>query len=289
VVDLAPDDDGFLVTTSQGPIRARTVVLATGGLSLPKTGSDGAGYGFARRFGHTIVATTPALAPLLLDAGGDGIRTALSGVTHTVRLDLRVNGVVETRIAGSMLWTHFGVSGPAVLDMSRHWLRGRLDGPGLRLHASLCPDDTFDTLEARWLDLGRRQPRISIQTALSTMLPTSLGCALLESLNLRPELTLAELSRADRRRVVHVMLELPLPVIDSRGYTYAEATAGGVDLSEIDPSTMESRRCPRLYLVGEILDVDGRIGGFNFQWAWSSAHVAARALARRLTGAPSRP
>jgi predicted Rossmann fold flavoprotein len=280
VVNVAPDDGGFLVTTSQGPIHSRTVVLATGGLSLPKTGSDGAGYEFARRFGHTIVPTTPALAPLLLERGSSEIHTALSGVTHTVRLDLRVNGSVETRIPGSMLWTHFGVSGPAALDISRHWLRGQLQGLALQLHASLCPNDTFDTLEAHWLDLARRQPRISIQTALSTVLPASLASTVIEGLDLRPQQTLAELSRADRRRLVRAMLELPLAVIDSRGYSYAEVTAGGVDLAEIDPSTMESRRCKGLYLVGEILDVDGRIGGFNFQWAWSSAHVAARALSR---------
>jgi predicted Rossmann fold flavoprotein len=287
VTDVTPDGSGFQVTTSRGPLRVRTVVLATGGLSLPKTGSDGAGYSFARRLGHSIVPTTPALAPLLLEADHQASLARLSGITLPVRLDLRVNGVVGTRIAGSMLWTHFGVSGPVVLDMSRHWLRGRLNQHVLQLHASLCPNESFDTLEARWIDLARQQPRISVQTALSTMLSASLGSALLERLGLTPAETLAALTRADRRRLVHTMLELPLPVLDSRGYSYAEATAGGVDLGEIDPSTMESRRCPGLYLVGEILDVDGRIGGFNFQWAWSSAHVAARALARRCGGESS--
>jgi predicted Rossmann fold flavoprotein len=275
VVDVAPDQGDFLVTTSQGSIRARHVVLATGGLSLPKSGSDGAGYALARRFGHAIVPPTPALAPLLLENG----RAALSGVTHPVRLDLRVSGAIAARVAGSMLWTHFGISGPAALDISRHWLRARLNGLPVQLQASLCPADTFESLEKSWLELARRQPRISVQTALSTMLPSSLGSAVLDSLGLGPEQTLAGLSREDRRRIVHAMLELPLPVTDSRGYSYAEATAGGVDLGEINPTSMESRRWKGLYLVGEILDVDGRIGGFNFQWAWSSAHVAARAIA----------
>ena len=287
---VAADDGGFLVTTSQGPLRARSVVLATGGLSLPKTGSDGAGYEFARRFGHTIIPTTPALAPLVLDAAKAAALAALSGVTLPVRLDLRVNGAVTARLPGSLLWTHFGVSGPVVLDMSRHWLRSRLDGGAPDLHASLCPDDSFDSLDAKFIELSRRQPRISIQTALSTMLAASIGTALAERLQLPSETTLAELSRADRRQLVHAMVELPLPVTDSRGYAFAEATAGGVDLSEINPSTMESRRRPGLFLVGEILDVDGRIGGFNFQWAWSSAYVAARTLATRRAGAePARP
>jgi predicted Rossmann fold flavoprotein len=280
VLDVAQEDGRFLVTTSHGPVRAHRVVLATGGLSLPKTGSDGAGLAMARSFGHTIVPTTPALAPLVLE-DRPGTHAGLSGVTHIVRLNLRVEGGSVTRITGSMLWTHFGVSGPVALDLSRHWLRARLEGRGVELHATLCPEDTFQTLEARWLELARRQPRISVQTALSTMVPASLGSALTALAAVPALQTLAELGRVERRRLVHLMLELPLPVVDSRGYSYAEATAGGVELTEIDPSTMQSRRCHGLYLVGEMLDVDGRIGGFNFQWAWCSAMVAARALAGR--------
>ena len=284
VLEVAAAPGGYLLTTAGGEIRSRAVVLATGGLSLPKTGSDGGGYEVARRFGHTIVPTTPALAPLLLpDAAG--IHAELSGVSQNVGLELRVNGRVQQRTSGSMLWTHFGISGPAVLDMSRHWLRARANGHAPELFASLSPDDTFETLETRWIALARQQPRISIQTSLATMLPAALGSAITGRLAIAKTLRLSDLSRDDRRRLVHAILELPLGVTDSRGYNFAEATAGGVDLSEIEPSTMESRKCGGLYLVGEILDVDGRIGGFNFQWAWSTARVAARALARRFPAA----
>ena len=280
VLEVAAAPGAYVLSTARGAIRARAVVLATGGLSLPKTGSDGAGYEMARRFGHTIVPTTPALAPLLLSDAG-GFHTGLSGVSQTVGLELRMNGRVQTRTSGSMLWTHFGISGPAALDMSRHWLRARTKGSAPELLASFSTDDTFETLETRWIDLARQQPRISIQTALATMLPAALGSALLDRLALTRTLRLSDLSRDDRRGLVHAILELPMAVTDSRGYNFAEATAGGVDLREIEPSTMESRKCGGLYLVGEILDVDGRIGGFNFQWAWSTARVAARALARR--------
>jgi predicted Rossmann fold flavoprotein len=180
-----------------------------------------------------------------------------------------------------MLWTHFGISGPAALDMSRHWLRARVNGESAQLSANLCPGHTFDTLEALWLDLARRQPRTSLQTALATMLPAAVATSLLESVDLSSSGSLSEFNRTDRRRLVHAMLELPMAVADSRGYSYAEATAGGVELTEIDPASMESRKREGLFLVGEILDVDGRIGGFNFQWAWATARVAARALARR--------
>jgi len=280
VLEVAAAGGAYLLRTTRGEVRARAVVLATGGLSLPKTGSDGAGYEMARRFGHTIVPTTPALAPLLLSDAG-GIHTGLSGVSQTVGLELRVNERVQTRTSGAMLWTHFGISGPAALDMSRHWLRARANGEAPELLASLSADDTFETLETRWIDLARQQPRISIQTALATMLPAALGSAIIDRLSLASTLRLSDLSRDDRRRLVHAIMELPMAVTDSRGYNFAEATAGGVDLSEIEPSTMESRKSGGLYLVGEILDVDGRIGGFNFQWAWSTARVAARALARR--------
>jgi predicted Rossmann fold flavoprotein len=270
---------GFELDTAAGLLRARAVVLATGGLSLPKTGSDGAGLAFARAFGHTIVPTTPALAPLVL--GDAESRAVLSGVTAPVRLDLTVAGVGAARIRGSMLWTHFGISGPAALDLSRHWLRAELAGAAPAVTASLCPDDTFETMDARWQTLVRRQPRASVQTALATLLPASLATQVLAGSSIAAAAPLATLTRDDRRALVHALLGWPLPVAGSRGYGYAEATAGGVELSEIDPSTMESRRRRGLFLVGEMLDVDGRLGGFNFQWAWSSAMVAGRALARR--------
>jgi predicted Rossmann fold flavoprotein len=280
VLDVAAKDGRFLVTTSRGPIAAGAVVLGTGGLSLPKTGSDGAGYALARQFGHSIVSTTPALVGLVLDADTPhSLHREVSGVAHEARLDLRVNGAVVTRVRGSLLWTHFGISGPAALDMSRHWLRAREDGGAPQVTAALVPDHTFEGLDARWLALVRTQPRASIQTALSSMLPGSLASVLLDRLNVAGRGTLADLPRDVRRRLVHALLEWPMPVTGSRGYSYAEVTAGGVSLDEIDPGTMQSRLMPGLYLVGEILDVDGRLGGFNFQWAWSSARVAAEALA----------
>ena len=132
--------------------------------------------------------------------------------------------------------------------------------------------------------MGRGGSRSAARHGLSTLssqLPASVASALLARLGIADDQTLARLTREDRRRLIHALLEWPLAVVDSRGYNYAEATAGGVPLDEIDPSTMASRPCPGLFLVGEILDVDGRIGGFNFQWAWSSARVAGQALARR--------
>jgi predicted Rossmann fold flavoprotein len=280
VSDVVSAGDRFRIDTSRGPVDAATVVLATGGQSLPKTGSDGGGLEIARRLGHSIVPTTPALVPLVagLDAGGPPF-PQLRGVAHDVGLSVWVDGAIAQRMSGAMLWTHFGVSGPVVLDASRYWLRARLEDREARITVSFCQQDAFEVVDATWTRLAAERPRVSLHNALAERLPASLAAAILEHVGLDAAVTLARLTRADRRRLAHALVEWPLDVTGSRGYNYAEATAGGVALAEVDPATMASRRCSGLYLVGEMLDVDGRIGGFNFQWAWSSAMVAARALA----------
>ncbi|MCK6484626.1 MAG: aminoacetone oxidase family FAD-binding enzyme [Phycisphaerae bacterium] len=281
--------DGFVLHTSAGPIPARRIVLATGGRSLPKTGSDGGGYLLAQSLGHTIVPPTPALAPLVLE--GD-FHAPLAGVSHEAALTVRAEGQRAVRLCGALLWTHFGVSGPLAMNASRHWLRARIENRAVSVGLSFVPDLAFETLEAALLSLAASQPRSHLHNALrapespATAIPERVLAALLERLNLGRGIVMAHLSREDRRRLIHAMLDWPLPIRDSRGYNYAEATAGGVPLEEIDARTMESRRCVGLYLVGEILDVDGRIGGFNFQWAWSSGYVAGRAIAGSLASGP---
>jgi predicted Rossmann fold flavoprotein len=278
VVDVAADGDAFRIVTADDEHRAAAVVLATGGQSLPKSGSDGAGFGIARRLGHTIVPPTPALVPLLLGED-DRFHRDLSGVAHDVEIAVWIDGVVTTRLTGSMLWTHFGISGPVALNASRHWTRAQIERQPVRLTVSFYPGQSFEQVEARWIERARAQPKATVQSALADGLPASVGAAIAKRLGIDGIVSLAHFSRDDRRRLVHALVEWPLPVVGTRGYNYAEATAGGVALDEIDPSTMASRVCRGLYLVGEILDVDGRIGGFNFQWAWSTGFVAGRALA----------
>jgi len=279
VLDVLAVDGGFCAVTAKAGIGCRRIVLATGGESLPKSGSDGAGFQFARRFGHTIVPTTPALVPLVLaDAPGGGMHRTLSGVSHDVELSLWADGRITTRQRGSPLWTHFGIRGPVTLNVSRHWLRVEREGRRALLTASFCPGDSFERLDTRWMAAVSTRPKSSVLTALAAEVPESVASALLERLQVDCTRELAHLTRSERRRLVHALLEWPLPVSGCRGYNHAEATAGGVTLDEINPVTMESRICPGLYLIGEMVDVDGRIGGFNFQWAWSSAFVAGRAL-----------
>jgi predicted Rossmann fold flavoprotein len=280
VTSVASRGDRFQVGVMDGPdYVARMLVLATGGRSLPKTGSDGAGYALAASLGHGCVDTTPALAPLLLD---DDRHAALSGISHPAEIAVVIDSRLSVRLRGSLLWSHFGATGPVVLNASRHWHRARLEGAVVELRLNSCPGETFESVEEWLLDRQRERPKAAIATVLATRLPAAVAAACAAAAGLDPALTMSHISRDARRALVRAVVEQPLQVRDSRGYNFAEATAGGVPLDEIDPATLESRRCDDLFLVGEVLDVDGRLGGFNFQWAWSSAFVAGAAIGARL-------
>jgi predicted Rossmann fold flavoprotein len=275
--------DGFRLTTTRGAIDTARLVLATGGRSLPKTGSDGGGYALASSLGHRIIDTTPALAPLLLDDSDTSRRLrSLSGVSADVELSAWIDGAIATRLRGALLFTHFGISGPVALNVSRIWARARLDARPVAITMHVWPDERHESIETIWLEIIRQRPRATARALLPSALADGLVRALIDLAGIADTTVLADLTRDQRRRLLHLVTACPLPIVDTRGYNYAEVTAGGVDLAEIDPATMGSRVCDGLYLVGEILDVDGRIGGFNFQWAWASARVAATALARSI-------
>jgi hypothetical protein len=278
VTGIERSGDAFAVRSTDGTFEARRVVLATGGQSLPKSGSDGDGYRLARELGHSIVATTPALAPLLVDPCS--IHRAVAGVSQAVELLVWIDGAVAVRLAGPLLWTHFGVSGPVALNASRHWMRAHVEKRPVSVTLNFCPGRSFEAVDRLLQDAAAQSPKASPAGFLADMLPASVAQQLVTRLDLDPRVTLAHLSREARRRLAHTLVEFPLPVTGTRGYNFAEATAGGVALDEINPATMESRVCPGLHLIGEVLDVDGRLGGFNFQWAWSSGFVAGRAVAR---------
>jgi predicted Rossmann fold flavoprotein len=275
----------FSVHAGERAFAASTLVLATGGRSLPKTGSDGAGYALAESLGHTIVQTTPGLAPLVLLGSRHAL---LAGRTHPATVTLRVAGRSIASLSGPMLWTHFGISGPVALNLSRHWHRARLMAApdDVAVSLNVCPGETEHSLEAWLQSQAAARPRAQVNTLVATRLPAAVADAWVSAAGIGDDATLAHLTRAARRALVRGLLDTPLQIRDSRGYNYAEVTAGGVPLDEIDHRTMASRRCDGLYMVGEMLDVDGRLGGFNFQWAWSSAWVAGQAIAQRGSASP---
>ncbi len=277
VVSIRRDETAFHVATDATTVSADNVVLATGGRSLPKTGSDGSGYRLAEALGHTLVPLTPALVALVLDGE---FHQPLSGVSHDVELTVEAAGMKPVRVRGVLLWTHFGISGPATLDVSRHWHRARLEHGDVAVFANLIGGKDVTTLDGELLDIASAKPRIQLSNALAQLFPARLADAMLAELQVSGTTAMAHLSKDVRLKIVKALVRWPLPVLDSRGYAHAEVTAGGIPFTEVHARTLGSKICPGLYLPGEILDVDGRIGGFNFQWAWASAWVVATALAR---------
>ncbi|MCA9286120.1 MAG: aminoacetone oxidase family FAD-binding enzyme, partial [Phycisphaerales bacterium] len=272
VETIEPRSAGFRLRGTSGSggtatLDADRVVLATGGRSLPKSGSDGHGFALARALGHSITPRVfPALVPLLLEAGSPLL--ALSGLTVPATLEVR--GPTGKRLASftdSLLCTHFGLSGPAALDISRYWTDAHLDDPGASLVANWLPGTTTEALEKALL----AAPAIGVSRFLRERgLPERLATTLATSAGLDPQRSVRQLARPERRALVASVCAQVVPVRGDRGWTHAEVTAGGVPLSEVHLATLESRIRPGLFLCGEILDVDGRIGGFNFQWAWAS-------------------
>jgi len=271
-------DTRFKITHSQGSLTATHLIMATGGRSLPLTGSDGAGWAMVQRLGHTVTATYPALVPLLLR--DDFFHASISGLSLDVELSTFAQAKRIDHRAGSMLFTHFGISGPVAMDASRHWVIAHANGQQAKMTCSLLPGQDFATVEKMIIDRGQKHAKKALITTISDLLPARILEALLDHLRIDLRTPMAQLAREERRKLVHGLTSLELPIVKDRGWNYAEVTAGGVPLSEVHHRDMRSRLVAGLYLIGEILDCDGRIGGFNFQWAWSTGYLAGKAAAQ---------
>ncbi len=265
VTGLVPGAAGWRVETLAGPpVEADAVILASGGLSVPKTGSDGRGLKIAEALGHTLHPTYPALTPLTAEPAPFA---PLAGISLTVT----ITALAETRRAeatGGFLFTHRGYSGPAVLDVSHVAVRSEASAPA-RLRVSWTPLRAKDW-EAALTPDGTR----SVMGALRGKLPERLALALLGVAGVDPGRWLAQLRREERHALIETLVRGTLPWTGDEGYRKAEVTGGGVSLAEVHPRTMESRRRPGLYLCGEMLDAFGPIGGYNFLWAWATGRAA---------------
>lgn len=261
----------FQISGDRGVISAEKVILATGGKSLPKSGSDGHGLTIAQALGHTLSdPLLPALVPLTLPK--NHFICQLSGLTLPTTLTLwsgKNKKLVE--FSNSTLCTHFGLSGPSVLDISRYWLMEQQRDPKAYLTINWL-GISAETFEQALLSNGKQQPI----TLLRTYIPNRLAKTLLE----QAAITQRDLTRVQRKQLVTLATRYPLPITGNRGYNYAEVTAGGIPLAQINLKTMASRIVPNLHFCGEICDVDGQIGGFNFQWAWSSGYMAGKSVGK---------
>ena len=265
---------GFELQTESTPVQAKRIILATGGRALPKSGSDGLGYTIAESFGHTTSERIfPALVPLVLP-GSHALR-GVAGVALPASLTVVArSGKHLAHTQGDLLLTHFGISGPAALDISHAWRDAFEDDHEVRVLANLCPNQTVEESDASIRNAGDK----SIQSWLREIFPDRLAAAILDLSKTSGQTACAQLTKAQRVAVRTSFHEAPLRFEGDRGWHHAEVTMGGVPLSEIKWQAMESRVKDGLFLCGEILDVDGRIGGFNFQWAWASGYLAGNSV-----------
>lgn len=260
--------DRFAVTTATSSFWCSSVVLATGGLSYPKTGATGDGYPIAAGFGHTITACVPALAPLLVT--DPWVRSLQGIVLHGVEIAvLDERGRVVNRRTRPILFTHKGLSGPAPMDLA-----GDIEERGgADVRFDFMPGEREAELQTAWLEEAQKHGRRLVASLLPQHLPERLRTVLCEIAGCSG-MTLANFDRAARHRLLSVVKDLRLPVQRSLGFDHAEVTRGGVALDEVDPRTMQSRKQPSLFFCGEILDLDGPIGGFNFQAAFATGLLA---------------
>jgi predicted Rossmann fold flavoprotein len=256
---LACEERGFTLQTSNGVVSCDRVILATGGLSVPATGSDGIGLRIAAELGHDIVATYPALTPLLAN---DGRHSALSGVSLSVRLRAKEANHKTIETAGGFLFTHRGYSGPSVLDISHVTERSESPKPVIRAQWALLSAG----------ELSGKDEYVS--AILSRKIPARLTEQLMRECAIPPNRRTSSLKREERNALIAAVTSYDLPWTGNEGYKKAEVTGGGVALTDVDPKTLESRKVTGLYLCGEILDAFGPIGGHNFAWAWSTGRTA---------------
>ncbi|MCB1601568.1 MAG: NAD(P)/FAD-dependent oxidoreductase [Xanthomonadales bacterium] len=262
ISEVAKVDGRFRLQTARGSMSAPALVVATGGLSIPSMGATGFGYDLARQFGHRVLPTRAGLVPLTLSGVHQERLQDLSGVALPVTAS--ANG---RSFSNSMLITHRGVSGPAILQISSYWQ------PGEDLQLDLLPQqDAGYTLR----ELQRERPAAELRSVLAELLPKRFAQRLCEHwVASKP---MRQYGERELRGVGELLQAWPLVASGTEGYRTAEVTLGGVDTDELSSATMESRKVPGLYFIGEVVDVTGWLGGYNFQWAWASGHAAGTAV-----------
>jgi predicted flavoprotein YhiN len=294
VLDVRRTDTGFELTTARRIIRAGKLIVTTGGQSYPGCGTSGDGYGWLERLGHTIVPLRPALTPLKTRCDwakslrGVAVKDTIVRVVQRdagpgfpradtgQRRRLPAGAIAERR--GAMLFAHFGLSGPAVLDVSRIVAQHRRPR-WLVLVCDFLPSENSESLAAHWQQLAASDGKQHLATPLRTRLPRRLVDALLDQAGLPPDRRLAELTRPERTALIRALKETRIPVTGTLGFPKAEVTAGGVALGEVDSRSMQSKLVANLFVAGEILDLDGPIGGYNFQAAFSTGWLAGESAA----------
>jgi predicted Rossmann fold flavoprotein len=264
-IEKVESDGVFAVTTNKGILAAAKLVIASGGLSIPKMGASGFGYGVARQFGLNVFDTRAGLVPFTFTGDVQELAARLSGVSTGASVSTGGTSFTE-----DILFTHRGLSGPAVLQASSYWQ------PGERIEIDLLPG--IDAIEML-LAARASQPRSKLRTFFGNYLPRALVLELQDLFWAEyAEVPLGEIGNDSLTGIAANLQRWRMKPAATEGYRTAEVTLGGVDTSELSSQTMEAHKQPGLYFIGEVVDVTGHLGGFNFQWAWSSGHAAGMAV-----------
>lgn len=257
-------------------IQAKSIIVASGGQSMPELGSDGSGFNLLRKCGHTIIPPVPALSGLVINL--DWVRELAGTAVDNAKLIFKRDSEKKPiELTGSILFTHKGISGPAALNMSGKISRALAEGDNFSLQLICTPAINWKEQLKKWRD---KNGKAQILSLLSTVLPKRLATAIIKLSGGAPEQTVATIAADVQKALIQNLSAIELPVKSTEGFSNSMVTNGGVTLSEIDRQTMQSRKITGLYLAGEVIDVDGPCGGYNLQWAFSSGHLAGKAAAK---------
>jgi predicted Rossmann fold flavoprotein len=278
IIGIEKEGEIFILSTRLNKIKAKKIIIAAGGKSYPSSGSDGTGYKLASTLGHSVIEPFPALTPILLN---EPELQALSGITIPAGLTFYLNSKKVVELTGSLLFSHFGITGPAALNISRFIEENKNKSYELRLN--FLPGTTDEKLKEKISLQRNKDGGRLVLSFLKELLPENVCRSILKISGMDMDAKFHSMKKEETSRLIKNCVSKTLNVTGTKGFAKAEVTAGGIPLSEVKYQTMESKVCSGLYLCGEILDVDGMIGGFNFQWAWSTGYIAGKEASRPLS------
>lgn len=276
VAKIQKGQKGFVLETNQGKISAAAVILATGSKAAPKTGSDGSGYILAKGFSHSIVKPLPALVQL---TSSHKQCKVMSGVRSTGRVSIYADGKLLSEDLGEIQYTEYGISGIPVFQVSRYAVKAKDRKNTVMAVVDMLPLFSEKELKQDIKERLKREGDKDIVSFFAGLLNKKLVQAVVKNAGMDMNMTAEQVGEKKLFKLIESMKEFVFEITGSRSYEYAQVCQGGVKLSEVEPQTMESKLCPGLYFAGELLDVDGKCGGYNLQWAWSSGYIAGKSAA----------